>query len=484
MIIKGSSRGHDRRDIHRLADHLLSTENESAEVIEIAGTASTDLHAALIELRMVSLGTRCRKPVYHGSINLDRTEVADITRERWLEAVAELEGRLGLAGHQRCVVLHRKHGREHCHVVWNRVDPETMKVASDSHNYRIHEETSRELESRWNLRPVIGAHTKAADQPRPVAAATHDDWQASERTGLKVADVAGRIAAAWKGSANGREFAVALEKLDLCLASGRRGLVVVDAAGTPHSIPRRLGLKAAEVCGRLGDVDPNAVQTVEQVKATIKSRGRGLIMAGGKVFGIAGGASVGAPPVMTALEKYWREQGFLPEQRPDGLWIKVLDIWFRDLGYRIELHTAGGEPTDEQIAAMVAAGKSRGWKSIRFFGGSEAFQVRARLEALRQGYLLEDISLECEDGVGKVAPPPPPLKEEMPDFLLKALGIPDPNAPPPRRPPPRPKPARPAQPDTPPKAPASPPPTETPAERQMRDLGLDEAPADHGPAGN
>ena len=476
MVIKGSSRGHDRRDIRRLAEHLLSGENESVEVVAITGTAASDLHEAFVEMAMVAKGTRCAKHLYHCSINLGHDEASEMATARWIEAVDELAKRLGLEGHSRVIVCHRKRGRDHVHAVISRVDPVSLKVTSDGHNYRTHEECSRALEARWGLRPVVGAHTKPADQPRPVAAATHADWQASERTGLKVADVAGRIAAAWRGSATGREFGAALEIMGLSLASGRRGLVVVDGAGTPHSIPRRLGMKAAEVWGKLGDVDPAAVPTVEQVKAMKASKGRGTAMDGTKVFGVAAVVPGGNPADWEKLGKYWRGLGFLPEQRPDGLWVQAHGAWFRDLGDRIELHCQG-EPTDAQIAAMVAAGKARGWTGIRFFGGSPSFQKRARIEALRQGYRLEDISLECEDAIGGMAPSP--VRDEMPDYLKKALGIPDPNAP---RRPGRPRQTRPASPEAPAKVPVMSPSSDVRAEDELRDLGLDEAPAGHGPA--
>lgn len=484
MIIKGSSRGQDRRDIRRLAEHLLSGENEAVEMVEISGVSAADLHGALTEMRMVAAGTRCRKCLYHASVNLDRAEVCTIMPEHWIEAVDELARRLGMEGHQRVIIRHRKHGREHVHVVWNRVDPSTLKVASDSHNYRTHEETSRILEARWNLRPVVGAHTKPADCPRPVASATHDDWQASERTGIAVGDVADRIASAWRASKNGREFTAALATLDLKLASGRRGLVVIDEAGTPHSIPRRLGIKAAEVHRKLADIDLATVMTVEQAKAAMKRRGRKKAMDGEKIFGIAAAAPTGVPTNWARIEKWWCEQGFAPERRTDGLWIRALDAWYRDLGDRIELHTGGAEPTDRQIAAMVSAGRARGWAKIRFYGGSQSFQQRARIEALRQGYRLDEISLECEDAIGGMAPPP--VREEMPDYLRKMLGIPDPNAPAPPRRPVRPGPARrPPPPEAPAKTPVKAPlPVDALADRDIKDLGLDEAPTGHGPVGH
>lgn len=39
MVIKGSARGGSPPDVRRLADHLLSSENETVELVEITGSA-------------------------------------------------------------------------------------------------------------------------------------------------------------------------------------------------------------------------------------------------------------------------------------------------------------------------------------------------------------------------------------------------------------------------------------------------------------
>jgi hypothetical protein len=89
-----------------------------------------------------------------------------------------------------------------------------------------------------------------------------------------------------------------------------------------------------------------------------------------------------------------------------------------DHGDRIVLDRAG-EPSDEEIRLLVTAGKERGWTEVRFFGGSADFQRRARLEALRQGYRLDQISLECEDGK-----PQPLAAAPMPEHIRKKLAPP------------------------------------------------------------
>lgn len=419
MVIKGSSRGQSAGDIRRLAAHLLAEENETVEVVEITGVTADHLTGALAEMRALSLGTRTRKSVYHASINVGRDETGTMDRARWLEAVDELEHRLGMTGHARAVVLHRKHDRDHIHVVWGRIHPATLRTASDSQNYAKHEACARALEERFALRPVIGVHTRTQGTPRPRARASHECWQASQRTGIPVEDVTARIRAAWSASDSGTAFVAALRTKGLSLASGRRGLLVMDAAGTPHSISRRLGLRAAQVQAKLADIDITTVPTLDETRRAQKGRKQKTMSK--NICGIS--ATRDHPPVGWDWEstmQYWQSLGYEPVRRWNAL---VIDVGggslFHDHGDRIEIHT-DGEPTDEQIRQMVAAGKARGWESIRFYGGSESFQHRARLEALRQGFPPERISLECEDGKPKDALASTP----MPEHLRRRLGLP------------------------------------------------------------
>lgn len=424
MIIKGSSRSGSAADIRKLAAHLLADENEAAEIVEIKGVAAGDLAAALEEMRGLSLASRTVRSVYHASINVGPDECAKMTPARWREAVSELEQRLGLTGHQRAIIRHVKRGREHVHVVWGRVHPITLKTASDSNSYRRHEECARALEGRWGLRPVVGVHTRNPGSPRPVAAATHGDWQAQERTGVAVKSVADTLKWAWARSRTGKEFSALIQSEGLCLASGRRGIVAVDAAGTPHSLPRRLGLKAAAVRSKLRDLNPAALPTVDEAKARVraqpKERRTRVTRDQKGVIGSADGEARRRkpPPDWDTIIAYWRGLGLEANRRYSGVWVMLTDGGrLHDNGDRVTIHR-DGEATDEDIRLIVAAGKARGWQSIRFFGGSEDFQRRARLEALRQGYAWEQISLECEDGKPKTTAGP------MPDHLSRRLGIP------------------------------------------------------------
>ena len=421
MIIKGSSRGQSAPDTHRLAMHLLSDENEAVEVIQIRGVASTALPTALEEMRLITLGSRARRGLYHASISLDRDEAPTMGTARWLEAVDELERRLGIIGHQRAVVRHIKKHREHVHVVWCRVHPTTLKLTRDSQNYRKHEECSRALEARWNLRQVVGVHTRTRGTPRPVAVGTHGDWQAQERTGIAVNGVAEAFTDAWRTTATGKQFATAIQREGFQLARGRRGIVAVDDAGTPHSLPRRLQLRADQVRRRLADIDPHTLPTVESLQeATNPKRKRNTMNTPNTAFTISDAKPKrGRRPAdrQPLTPDYWRQLGFDVDEVGELLLIKLANgTRIEDRGDRITLHCAG-EPTDDDIRLMVSAGKTRGWETIRFSGGSPEFQRRARLEALRQGYDISQISLECEDGAPKVA-------SLMPDHIKRLVAPP------------------------------------------------------------
>ena len=164
MIIKGKSVGGGKR----LAVHLMRTDtNERAEVREIRGVAAENLRGALLEMEAVASGSRTTKPFYHASINTRADE--RLTDEQRTHAIDRLEEKLGLTGQPRVVVVHEKEGREHCHIVWSRIDLDRMRAISDSHNYRKHEEVARDLEREFGHERVQGAHAerdgKAATGP-------------------------------------------------------------------------------------------------------------------------------------------------------------------------------------------------------------------------------------------------------------------------------------------------------------------------------
>ena len=266
MIIKGGTRSGGRM----LAEHLERADtNETVQVLDVRGTAADDLDGAFREMVAVASGTRCKKPLYHASINTDEA----MTPEQWRHSVETLEKALGLDDQPRAVVRHVKGGREHVHVVWSRIDAENMKAISDSNNYHRHEEVSRHLEKEFGHRQIEGVHTGDKTKPRPVAEINPAEQQQAERTGLTVEQITADIQGAWQRSHDGGSFARELGAAGYVLARGdRRDMVILDDAGGIHSPRRRLGLKAWEIKKHCADLDPQALPSVAEGRRLFKFR--------------------------------------------------------------------------------------------------------------------------------------------------------------------------------------------------------------------
>jgi hypothetical protein len=268
VIINGGSRA----GAQSLATHLLNqTKNERVKVLDVRGCLSTDLRGALVEMEESAQATRCQKPLYHANIDPDRK--VRMPAEHWQRSIDALEEKLGLQDHARAVVMHVKHGREHIHVVWNRIDLETMKTARDSHNYRKHELVSRELEREFGHDRVQGAHIERDGKPRPERTAPKWAMQQGERLKVDARQVKAQVQELWEASDSGRSFTAALSDRGFAIAKGdRRDFIVVDQAGGVHSLGRCVATKAAEVRSRMADVDREALLAVDQAIATMRSR--------------------------------------------------------------------------------------------------------------------------------------------------------------------------------------------------------------------
>jgi hypothetical protein len=269
VIVKGTSCA----GAGRLATHLTRTDtNERAEVKDIRGVAAEDLLGALREMEAVAAGARTTKPFYHGSINTRADE--RLTDEQRAYAIDKLEASLGLTGQPRVVVVHEKEGREHCHIVWSRIDLDRMAAISDSHNYRKHEEVARALEREFGLERVQGAHVERDGKERPERTPSHREMLQAERTGLSTQQAKELMTATWQTTTNGKEFEAALAEKGWMLARGdRRDFVAIDPSGGVHSVARRIeGAKAEDVRQRFGDIDPRDLKSVAEAKQVQRER--------------------------------------------------------------------------------------------------------------------------------------------------------------------------------------------------------------------
>ncbi len=271
MIIKGKSRAGPAA----LAAHLGNAEkNEKVSLVDVRGTVAQDLRGALIEMDAYAVGTRCEKSLYHAAMSPEPPH--RLTPEQRAEAVEALEEKLGLAGHARVVVMHEKLGREHIHVVWSRIDLDNMRSISDSHNYRKHEEVSRDLERRFGHEKVQGAHIERDGVERPDRTPSRAELRQEERTGIRGRDVKADVTEAFKASDNAQAFQCALEDRGYILAKGdRRDFVIVDRAGGIHSLARRIdGMKAAELREFMAPIDRESLPDIAAAKELTEERER------------------------------------------------------------------------------------------------------------------------------------------------------------------------------------------------------------------
>lgn len=268
MIIKGGSRA----GAADLAAHLQRVDtNERMEVLEVRGTVSRELEGALREMEAMSSGARCKSPLYHASINVSIHERLGI--DGWARAVDRLEEELGLMGQPRTVVMHEKLGREHVHVVWGRVRADTLVAVADSHNYRKHEVVARELEREFGHERVQGAHAERDGVPRPERTLSHAEQQIAERTGIDPKAVKAEITALWQAADNAEAFLAGLEKAGYRPALGsRRQYVVLDQAGTVHSLARRIeGVRAADLRRVFAEIAPTRFPAVATLRAELQA---------------------------------------------------------------------------------------------------------------------------------------------------------------------------------------------------------------------
>ena len=266
MVIKGKSVAGAKR----LAIHLQRADtNERVELKEMRGVAATNLHDALREMELIASGgcPNCKKPFYHASINTRADE--RLTPEQRAQAIDRLEKELGLTGQPRVVVAHEKKDREHCHVVWSRIDLDKMRVISDSHNYRKHELVARELEKEFGHERVQGAHIERDGKPRPERTPSHKEHQQAERTGISPKAARALMTEIWRTTDSGASFQAALEERHWLLARGdRRDFVGIDPKGGAHSLSRRIeGATAKDVRERFADLDPRALASVAEARA-------------------------------------------------------------------------------------------------------------------------------------------------------------------------------------------------------------------------
>jgi hypothetical protein len=263
MVIKGKARGAAAQAAWYLTN---KGKNENIRFIETKGTVSQDVQGAVQEMAAIAAISRCKKFLYHASINPKEGE--HLTDEQWQQAVDALEKNLGLDDHQRIVVEHTKDGRTHRHILWNRVDQEAFKSVRMSHNYAKHERTARQLEKEFGFDHVQGVHVfEKGAEPGKEHGPSHNEGYQAKKEGINLRqwrkDIR-ELAAKGEGM-TGSELVTLLEGQGYMVAQGDKvDFVILDPAGNPHRMAQSLGIKVKDLKERLADVGP--MRTLEEAQ--------------------------------------------------------------------------------------------------------------------------------------------------------------------------------------------------------------------------
>lgn len=266
MIPKASQRagGQD------LATHLMNAlDNEYVEVAEVSGAVASDLHGAFAEWEAIATGlTRCREYLYSMSVNPEPGQ--QLTRDQYLDYAERAEKKLGLEGQPRAVVFHSKEGREHCHIVWSRIDWQSEKAIHLSFDHEKLMMVSREFARDHGLRLPEGYKRDGAERGRRQSLY---ETQQQRMTGLSKEERMVMVTQAYRQSDNARSFVKALEAMGYVLATGKRPYVLVDMYGTMNALPKMIddrSVRTKDIRAFLEkDFPAEALPSVEEARALV-----------------------------------------------------------------------------------------------------------------------------------------------------------------------------------------------------------------------
>jgi hypothetical protein len=261
MVVKGNLHADGRK----LAAYLITgKKGERAELVELRGFASSDIHAAFIDVHIQAAEiTQCEKPFFHSYVRLPEDE--ELFRGQWKHVADRIEKQLGFEGQGRAIAFHHQPGgNTHMHIAWSRIDLEQRRARDPGLYKNKLKEISRQLECELGLTRI------SSERPagRKVRAPGRKEFEQARRLGIGIAGIREAIRACWDSAEDGRSFMAALAAYGHVLARGeQRDFVIVDHAGGLHALSKRItGATAAEIRTHLADLDPAALPTVSQAK--------------------------------------------------------------------------------------------------------------------------------------------------------------------------------------------------------------------------
>ena len=272
MIVNGSS----NRCVWWWAQHLESEKNEKVRIAQTHGLRGENIRDMLEEMRALAAGTECQNFFYQMNVNPAPHE--QLTEKEWDQAREIAEKKHGLDGQPYFTVVHTKHGREHQHYIYFRVDLETGKTISDSHDARKNHAIAREIERELGLQKVVGPYDLESEKPRPERAPKRWEMYRADQSGITIESIEGELAQLRPLCDNGKAFHAALDRHDYILARGDRmtakepTLMIIDRAGNDHALARRLRMKTKDLSEFMRDVDRAALPDIAQAKTIQQER--------------------------------------------------------------------------------------------------------------------------------------------------------------------------------------------------------------------
>ena len=274
MILKGNARAGGAN----LARHLMNArDNDSVELAEVRGFVADDLRGAFAETEAISTGTKCKEYLYSLSINPNDP----LTRDQYDHAINKIERKLGLTDQPRAVVYHVKEGREHCHVVWSRIDGDNMKAIHNSFDRQKLRQASRELARDFGHDLPKGLEQdQGADRFKDrYNDQSYAEIGQAERSGLSPFDRKQAVTAAYQQADGLAAFQSALSEHGMMLAGGdkvnrkgQRTPVIIDRAGEVYGLRQNLdGVRAKEIRTNL-KLDGADLPTVQEAKEILAER--------------------------------------------------------------------------------------------------------------------------------------------------------------------------------------------------------------------
>ena len=256
---------HDKRTLEaqERGEILLSAARVGWVHTENLAGIENDILAARLMQETANYSERCKKPVYHLSLNWHPDQ--DPSREQMIEAGQSVMKHLGLEEHQAVFVAHTDTDHKHLHLVINRVHPEKL-IAWNM--YRDQKKLSEwALQYERDHGQVLCAKREEKERAREQAQERGEKPKSGREPDA-------RLLQCWTQSRNGEELRAALWAKGFELAYGDRKdvLMIVAKNGKAAKLSRELKITEKEVSQKINDLDRSSIKKIREVQAEIEAK--------------------------------------------------------------------------------------------------------------------------------------------------------------------------------------------------------------------